>query len=470
MSAIRARFSMIDVVKSQHEIKKNKKLVLTNEVKIITASDETFDLWSEVISAAAQGDLMDVDSKTFSKFKERAGFEADKDAVLNREFFKFLGNLTEADHAKMCRHMLNRSGPSRTLNYPKVVVKQPATLLRDCYSYKDWIERRKRKVTARFQLNRLRPDLGIFTADGSEYVEEAWKKFKKDFNVTKASKRVLLDWGVPDSYYTLARATMNRNTTCEDISPYAQEFFKVFLDKRGAFQAPTGSICFRPFVTEPSTAPPRLGNWSSNQWRDAGRNSKVGIIDFRFIPGVAGIKESTVSKPYFERFLELLASSGQPAGLSDLPCWLFICGSEDALEQVTAFAQRPPHGAVFDLFPSVYLPAPNERLGGHSAKSRAANEPVQLLFLIKKELDVVPRTRREYKAPEHVVYEKPRLYKEMEYQMYPTELRMEFYLKMVDLFCKPGDSMLQIFGGMKFLTAAVVGLVLFSSSRVKSRV
>ena len=37
MSAIRVRFSMIDVVKSQHEIKKNKKLVLTNEVKIITA-------------------------------------------------------------------------------------------------------------------------------------------------------------------------------------------------------------------------------------------------------------------------------------------------------------------------------------------------------------------------------------------------------------------------------------------------
>ena len=61
---------MIDVMKMQHEMKKNKKLVLTNEVKIITSSDETFDLWSEVISAAAQGDLIDVDSKTLSKFKE----------------------------------------------------------------------------------------------------------------------------------------------------------------------------------------------------------------------------------------------------------------------------------------------------------------------------------------------------------------------------------------------------------------
>ena len=91
-------------------------------------------------------------------------------------------------------------------------------------------------------------------------MEEAWKKFKKDFNITKASKRVLLDWGVPDMYYSQMRATMNRNTTCKEISPYAQELFR---DKREAFQAPTGSICFRPFKTEPTTAPHRLGNWSS---------------------------------------------------------------------------------------------------------------------------------------------------------------------------------------------------------------
>ena len=153
MAAIRAKFSMIDVVKLQHEMKKNKKLVLTNEVKMITSSDETFDLWSEVISPATQGDLIDVGSKTKSKFKERIGFEADKDAVFNREFFKFLGNMSEADHAKMCRHMLNRSGPSWRLNYPKVVVKQPTSVLMDCYTYKDSIERRKQKATARFQLH-----------------------------------------------------------------------------------------------------------------------------------------------------------------------------------------------------------------------------------------------------------------------------------------------------------------------------
>ena len=44
---------------------------------------------------------------------------------------------------------------------------------------------------------------------------------------------------------------MNRNITCEEISLYAQEFFRVFLEKRAAFQVPTGSICFRPFKTDP---------------------------------------------------------------------------------------------------------------------------------------------------------------------------------------------------------------------------
>ena len=112
-------FSMIDVAKHQLELRKgakNKLLTLTNEVKIITSSDETFKLWQEVISCAAQGDLIDVNSKELTKFKDHKNFESKKDGVLTREFFKFLGNLSEADHAKLCRHILNPSGPS--LSHP----------------------------------------------------------------------------------------------------------------------------------------------------------------------------------------------------------------------------------------------------------------------------------------------------------------------------------------------------------------
>ena len=56
MDAIRVWFSMIDVAKHQLELRKgakNKLLTLTNEVKIITSSDDTFKLWQEVISCTA---------------------------------------------------------------------------------------------------------------------------------------------------------------------------------------------------------------------------------------------------------------------------------------------------------------------------------------------------------------------------------------------------------------------------------
>src|SRR5579875_4170613 len=74
IAAIRERFSMIDVAKHQMEVSKkgakNKLLTLTNEVKIITFPDTTWDLWLEVITCAAQGDLIDVDSKDLEKFKD----------------------------------------------------------------------------------------------------------------------------------------------------------------------------------------------------------------------------------------------------------------------------------------------------------------------------------------------------------------------------------------------------------------
>ena len=89
MDAIRVRFSMIGVTKHQLELRKgakNKLLTLTNEVKIITFFDDTFKLWQEVISCAARGDLIDVDSKELSKFKDHKNFEPEKDEVLTREF------------------------------------------------------------------------------------------------------------------------------------------------------------------------------------------------------------------------------------------------------------------------------------------------------------------------------------------------------------------------------------------------
>ena len=253
-------------------------------MKIITSSDETFKLWQEVISCAARGDLIDVNSKELTKFKDHKNFEPEKDGVLTREFFKFLGNLSEADHAKLCRHILNRSDPSQKLPHLKVVVKQPTTMVEDCYSVKEWIERRKKKATAHFQLHLIRPKLGLYTDGNKQFVQIAWKNFKTEFSVNKASMRVLLDWGPTDLYYTNQRQTQHRNTPCEDLSPYAKQFFTVFLKQCEQFTPSDGEFYFSAFKSNLLT----FSSFVSNLWSTMGRDSKLEVIDFRCIPGVQG--------------------------------------------------------------------------------------------------------------------------------------------------------------------------------------
>jgi hypothetical protein len=109
---------------------------------------------------------------------------------------------------------------------------------------------------------------------------------------------------------------------------------------------------------------------------------------------------------------------------------------------------------------SEYLPAPNERLGGHPPKSRIAMEPVKLLFLIDDnvlENEVsTPEPLSKYTTPEHKLYTDNRKFNERRYAMYPSELRMEFYLQVLDTFCSTGVAVYQLYAGTKSLMAAAV--------------
>ena len=164
-----------------------------------------------------------------------------------------------------------------------------------------------------------------------------------------------------------------------------------------------------------------------------GRDSKLGVIDFHCIPGLYSQSTASVDKPYFEAFMKLMSKYGKPM-LTDLPAWLFICGDDDAYLQVQAFSQTPSMVEKFNLYPSEYIPTPFERLGGYFAKSKLATSNVRLLFLINNEMEHPPAVKKQYQAPQHVVYEKPRKYNKLEYSMYPIELRMEFYIKILDMF------------------------------------
>ena len=47
-------------------------------------------------------------------------------------------------------------------------------------------------MIARWELQAIDPSLKFFDRE-KVYLEENWKQFKKDYNVTKASKRALID-------------------------------------------------------------------------------------------------------------------------------------------------------------------------------------------------------------------------------------------------------------------------------------
>ena len=158
-----------------------------------------------------------------------------------------------------------------------------------------------------------------------------------------------------------------------------------------------------------------------------------------------------------QKFMKLISSHGKPM-LTDLPTSLFICGDDDAYLQVEAFSRKPLLDEVFNLYPSEYIPTPFERLGGYSAKSKLATNNIRINFLINNEIELPPRLKKQYLTPQHVVYEKPRKYNELQYSMYPIELRMEFYIKILDLFCKLGDSVFELFARTKLLVASIVSV------------
>ena len=133
-------------------------------MKIITSSDKTFKLEKELIIKYSQGEFLDVDTTPIYKMRLNPKWTPYRDGILSREFFKWLGNYNEEDHKKLILHVLGRSGESRIFGCLKVIVKQTSKVLKDCCSAKEWLERRKRKIIIRRELNKLKPSLGFFSA------------------------------------------------------------------------------------------------------------------------------------------------------------------------------------------------------------------------------------------------------------------------------------------------------------------
>ncbi len=445
---------MIDVNKqlSQASASKGKKVErsannLHNEIKIITSSNETFELWSELISNYAQGELIDPD--TCKKFRENKNWAPQKDGILSREFFKWLGNLTEVDHRDLCKHMLMKSGGTRRYAYPKVSMKVASSVLPSNYSAREWVERRKRKHLLRRELMKIKPSLGLLDREGI-FVKGKWRKFKLDFYVSKATVNLLLE-EPGDEFYGPAKQTSGKNKNTEELSPYAKEFFKAFLRHKAEFVPSTGKSFYRSYDVSKN----KIGFWPPRDWEEHKNDLKLMVIDFRNIPGFTQAKKSIVDSPYFEEFMQTFERQDQPS-MTDPPIHMWIAGYKDAEILVKAYANLPRFRDVYDISYSEYEPSKFERLQDVSVTNKLAKEPVFLLFLVKKDISGRYSVPSQFMYPETSIFTKPRRYDELEYRIYSSELRMEFYLNVLRIFCGAVDMVVTLFAGTKMMCAAMV--------------
>ena len=250
-----------------------------------------------MIARYSQGKLLD--PETCEKMKLNSRWIPQKDGILSREFFKWLGNCDEEDHRKLILHLLNRSGTKRSFPYPKVTIKQPSKVLESCYSAKEWFERRKRKALVKRELNKIRPSLGLLNVAG-EFQQDRWKHFKADYSITSASMRVLLE-ALGEEYFVAAKLTSNKNKPIEELSAYAKQFFTLFLRQKNNFQRPAARAYFRAYDASPN----RMGSWPANSWELTSENLKLAVLDFRRVPGFVAKGTTSFDNPYFMLFMDM---------------------------------------------------------------------------------------------------------------------------------------------------------------------
>ena len=176
-------------------------------------------------------------------------------------------------------------------------------------------------------------------------------------------------------------------------------------------------------------------------------------MDLRELPGVEDVLPDEKTNPYFYFVMAAFEKRESPLFV-EVKMWLFISSLESHRFQTMEFMNS--HGAFKSLhvdFADYHL-AKFERLGDLSMGR--ATRKVILTFLQDVDYRKHVEIRLDFFLPESLVYTKPHGYNELEFRVYNTELRMEFYLWLVRKFCHPGGNILSIFGGGKIICATVV--------------
>ena len=154
-------------------------------------------------------------------------------------------------------------------------------------------------------------------------------------------------------------------------------------------------------------------------------------------------------------FMNMFVTADFPT-VTEPSMWLWICGDKETELKATQLAGKAMFTANYVKKYATYEPAKFERFEDLPATNKSARAPVCLLFLIRKSEKAKFNIPATFQAPDTPMYTKPRKYHKLQYRIQSTELRMEFYLHLFELFCRPGDTVYSVFNGTKILCAGLV--------------
>ena len=173
------------------------------------------------------------------------------------------------------------------------------------------------------------------------------------------------------------------------------------------------------------------------------------------MPRVKATETTTAINP----FLRCVGEKLEPA-ITTPNLWLFIVEDDDDRTVAMKFAKtRMPE---FNIMHSTYIPSKAEMLNNVSTRGTAPDVP--LLFLFKRKNAYADEARRRmkgvYTTPHTCVYyTDPSKNNEGKWRLRPTELRMEFYVNILQDFAAASKNILAVFMGRKFMLAGKVNII-----------
>ena len=315
------------------------------------------------------------------------------------------------------------------------------------YLHADRVERRKRKKVILQDFMALNPDLH-FTDEGRDVIDNVWRQWKQRHRFTTASWDFLLSSPKADYFRRRLQneAWSKRITDMQAQFPEVHSMLAQFLKLKYRIVRPRGGVQVRGV----EIANCSLERSTSFVYTD--RELNFFILDSRFVPRVKATETTAAIDP----FLRCVGEKLEPP-ITDPNLWLFIVEDDDDRVATIIFAEtRMPE---FDIMQSTYIPSKAEMLNNVSTRGTAREVP--LLFLFKQRNVYADEARERmkgmYTTPKTCIYyTDPCKNNEGKWRLRSTELRMEFYLNILQDFAAASKNILAMFTGRKFMLAAKV--------------